>query len=211
MSKKCDTVLSWHQNNISCVKQCCYCCLFLASLSVQTKTSKPRWSAPWRAQIIFLVSPHHRHSYWMNQTSLGNSSGCFHASFLPSWSTGNLYVARLGTDWSLMNAARHCLIWVTVSAFCSNSTLSALSEWAISISPRLTFHYSCQCSNWITSHLKEHSSLSYPLSSLMLMSQQGRFRKNCGNSCDSWPPLHCRLGVWPLYWYYSNVLVKGLF
>lgn len=164
------------------MKQSCFCCLFLATLILQTKTSEPRWSAPWRAQIIFLVSPHHRHSYWMNQATQGNSSGHLNASFLPSWSPGNLYVDRLGSDWSLMNAARHYLIWVMVSAFCSNSTLSALREWAISISPGLTFHYSCKCFKWITSHLKEHISLSYPLRSLMLVSQQGRFRKNSGST-----------------------------
>ncbi len=147
---------------------------------------------------MLLVSPHHRHSYWRNQTTLGNSSSRFDASFLPSWSPGNVYVARLGSDWSLMIAAGHYLIWVMVSAFCSNSTLSALSEKAISISPGLTFHYSCQCSKWITSHLKEHISLSYPLLSLMLVSQQGRFRKNSGSSLNSRSPLH---------WYMVTILI----
>lgn len=176
------------------MKQCCFCCLFLVTLIPQTETSEPRWSAPWRAQIILLVSPHDRHSYWTNQTILGNSSSRFDASFLPSWLQGNLYVARLGSDWSLMNAARHYLIWVMVSAFCSNSTLSALSERAISISPGLTFTYSCQCSKWITSHLKEHISLSYPL----LVSQQGRLRKNSGSSRNSRVPLH---------WYMVTLLI----
>lgn len=108
---------------------------------------------------LFFLSAHTTgiHTGWIKPLWATALAVLMH-NFLPSWSSGNLYVARLGTDWGVMNAARHYLIWVAVSAFCSNSTLSALRQWAISISPSLTFHYSCQCSKWITLHLKKQLS-----------------------------------------------------